>query len=212
MKSRNTKGDQWVIDKELSQYIKYCKFEAKDVWLDLGSHIGMFASLCYDKVKHIYCVEPLPSNLEILKTQPFITNINVIEAAVVADLRTTTNLYVNEVDTCNNIIKKQRKTLDSIEVKCININNLIHSVNPNKIKMDIEGAEYDILKVMNFDSIEFLMFEWHSRLVGDKDKKYSDEDSKYKEIIDLVKSKFDKVIYKNSQWNGTSDVICIKNN
>ena len=50
------------------------------------------------------------------------------------------------------------------KVKCENINKIVKEYEINKIKLDCEGAEDEILRVMDFTNIEEIVFEYHFNL------------------------------------------------
>ena len=55
-----------------------------------------------------------------------------------------------------------------IEIESININEILKLHKIENIKMDVEGAEYDILMNMNLDGIKKIVFEFTTKLGYDK--------------------------------------------
>ena len=71
------------------------------------------------------------------------------------------------------------KNETSILIKTQNLNNIISSVKPNYLIMDIEGGEYEIFKIIDFQTIVKIQFELHPQLI---------DETKCVEIFDVLKA------------------------
>jgi len=200
-----------VVCTEMKDYIKTLSISENDVWADLGANIGAFGVLLHDKVKKIYGFEPHPNNCEVIKDQTSfgnITNYELVEAGVVSDDSVDhLDLYVHEKEMSHNLIRKIKgQNKDSIQVPVISFKKLLE-IYPdiNKVKMDIEGAEYDIIiNHHDWESIDELWFEWHGRILKDRD------NIKYKNTIEHLKKYFPNIKYPGYPWNGLALVHCTK--
>jgi FkbM family methyltransferase len=145
------------------------------IFIDLGAHIGesiRFFRDYHPESKHYeyFAFEPLPDNIERLHE---INNLTIIPAAAsIRDGHEKFFIGLPESGSLNN--KKRSGGLDGerhIEVKTVNFprwfNELISGdyVPDVTIKMNIEGAEYEIIEKMNrYGQIPFVRkwyIQWH---------------------------------------------------
>jgi FkbM family methyltransferase len=173
-----------VIFKEYSKYLDLTK---DDIWLDIGGHIGTFSIDVSDKVKQIYAFEPEPGNYELLEkniAENKIENILIFNAAVVGNYDLEREFHLDEKDNTggHSLIAADGKA--KITVKCRNINDILKTYNINKVKMDCEGAEYEIIKSMDLTNIKELIMEFHFNLLGL---------TKFEELVALLRKKFEVV-------------------
>lgn len=206
--------DLWIAG-EMKQYFKYIKPQESDVWADFGANIGLFGVLIFDKVKKLYAYEPHPENLKVLeenKRYHKMDNYEVIDKAVVGDpsLKEVT-FYLQDDMACHSLAKRPRATTGEMTVSAIDINSVFENhPDINKVKMDIEGAEYDVLLAYDkWDRFDEVLFEWHSRPNKDKPEKYA-EGTKYKEVVDYMSGFFPYIKYPESLRFGACMVHCSK--
>lgn len=73
-------------------------------------------------------------------------------------------------------------------VPCVSISDLISQHKPTKIKMDIEGAEVEVVRAADLSGVEHIVIEYHRIFLGDR------EDNRfYDEIQDRLSEQFDWV-------------------
>lgn len=191
---------------EVYRYLRFITLDSNDVWFDLGSNLGWYNLLINKSVKKIISVEASSRNCDIFFKNMQDNNINnfeLINAAVVGneDQTRTLNLCDNtETTTCHSLVNRTKSKNKEI-VKCVNINTLLNNYTPNKIKMDVEGSEYDILKNMNFKNLDEIILEWHFNIIK--------SESKYFEIINLLKTHFKYVHYLELPGkNWVTNIVC----
>lgn len=133
-----------------------------EVIVDLGAHIGMtsiYLSLKYPNAK-IYSIEASQENFEILKTNTkSFTNIVCLNAAAHFE-DGTLNFGGDELSYNQKISEK------GILTKALSIRSIMNTYNIQKIdllKIDIEGAEVDLLGINNswLKSAENMVIEIH---------------------------------------------------
>ena len=167
--NRNDWSDKFVLSED--DYRK-CNFTKADRWLDVGGNIGVFGLKYHDRVELIASYEPDLSNYETLVEN---YRLNEIRNAVAYPFALVGNddeirvLYVN---------KKKNKGMhslvpvrgrDKVEIQCYNFNKALNLNQINKIKMDCEGSEYELLMACNYlDQIDEIIMEWHVSLLKDK--------------------------------------------
>jgi len=173
-------------------YSKHIQLTKDDVWLDIGGHIGTFSIDIAEKVKNVYAFEPNKENFEYLMlniAENFNSgeknNIAVCNKAVVGNDDKERILFVDNAGNTggNSLIAAEKATEEKVE--CANINDLIENLGINKIKLDCEGAEYEILKAMDFTKINEIIFEYHFNLLGLE---------KYTELLELLSKHFEVVM------------------
>lgn len=145
------------------------KVTENDRWLDLGGNIGTFALLALNHGATVVSCEPEPDNLRLLEKNlrhnfPDDKRWQIIPAAVTPRTENTIDLYL-----CKGDYNKYRHTIyhkrgrSSIKVPNIHIRELLQKESFNAIKMDIEGAEIDILETLqpeDYKGIEKMVFEY----------------------------------------------------
>lgn len=191
------KNEEYIIT-EVMQRETYAKkgmiYLKDDVWLDAGAHIGCFSLWASSKVKHIYAFEPSEESYELLcknLKQNNITNVTPIRAAIRHDDEKTTDFYIGK-SSMGYRMKKTRGR-EKVTVPSVNINDILEKYNINAMKIDIEAAEYEVLKAIkkeNWLPIRKFWCEWHFLMLKDIDR------SKYVEMITIFKSMFDIQNYR----------------
>ncbi len=118
---------------------------------DVGTHIGFFALLAgriVGQTGHVHAFEPVPENLERLRSAISLNNfenITVHETAITASGGTIL-LRSHEFSTSWSLME-QRGHPEGITVSCETLDSLAQSLPlPDLIKIDVEGAEVDVLR------------------------------------------------------------------
>lgn len=145
-------------------------FRAEDRWLDIGANIGAFALRAAPLVQLVVAVEPDPANMDSLRQNQEIQgteNVLRLRAAIVSG-RTEDMVELalsNSFSSTHRIGKIRGRK--SISVNAIDIDRTVEKYSINKIKMDCEGTEAEILERMNLTPIEEMMFEYHFAFLRD---------------------------------------------
>lgn len=172
LKFRKQTTDEKVI-KEIFTKKEYDKnnFISGDNWLDLGAHIGVFATYAKTKgIKNVYCYEPHPENFKLL-----LENIgNECYNLAVYGSKKPSHLYLAKNTWRHTIFPVRGRK--RIEVKSIHINDVLKKHFIENIKIDIEGAESDVLlNLSNFSAIKKIIFEYSVRPKDSLEKFYEIE-------------------------------------
>lgn len=144
----------------------------QDIWLDIGANIGAFTVRASEYVLAVIAVEPEPDCFQQLENNVRLNNCNnvvLLEAAVVGDDRPSVELALSNSYSSTHRVGTIRGR-ESIEVAAIDIETLIHQHEVNKIKMDCEGSELEILEAMTqgLYQIEEIVFEYHFSFLRDQ--------------------------------------------
>lgn len=175
---KEIRGKQFMLrTNTLDEYVakeacyNHIDFSPDDVWLDIGGNIGTFPVHHSTQVKAIHTYEPDTDNLDMLYRNLELNNIKncfVHAKAVVWDDRATTDFYLNTKKNkgAHSMLVYRGRT--KVSVSCININKIIERIKPTKIKIDIEGGEYELIKaITNWGGIKALIFEYHTAVLRD---------------------------------------------
>jgi len=140
----------------------------KDLIIDVGSHIGLFALLVSQKCKNgkIFCYEPTQENYEFLLKNVqnnHLDNIYSFNYAV-SDTNKRVRVYLNQDQAGHSMYTQSG---EFVEVQSITLKEIIDDNNINKcnlLKLDCEGAEYGIIDSLPdsyFERIEKMIIEYH---------------------------------------------------
>jgi len=189
------------------------------VWLDLGGNVGAFSIwACHCGAKSVYCFEPDPENFKQVQTNLQLNpctyeKVEVFQNAVTW-LAKPYQLYVPK----NNTRDKWRHTtlpvrgrvplfpIDSKLKESVGFKDfLLQHPDITAIKMDIEGAEVEILEGMTLldwkqTHVKYLTFEYH---FDRRDEKGSFKDlSRFYAIIHTLQTYFSHVKHRSIPLTG----------
>lgn len=142
--------------------------------LDLGTNIGSFAKIALERgAKMIYGVECDHRNYSIASNN-FASElkVNIIHAAVSGSEEETLQIYKSNAKSnhSSTSIRKRIKTFMEYDlVKNYHIKKLLDHVQPEILKIDIEGAEYDIIESVIEYHPDVLFIELHGNNQNTKD-------------------------------------------
>lgn len=206
---RDNKSDDWVIKEVINPatYQKALEINNNDIVLDLGLNIGAFcvfwgykASLCYAYEPEIENYKIAKKNIELNKVK----NCLLFNTAIVGSNKKKIDFFVsmgNRKDGHSLLKFRGRK---KVTVKTENINDVLKKTKANKLKIDIEGAEYEVIKaIKNWNQIDAIIFEWHKNFLKDVN------NIKLKEIEKIIKTNFQH-IKGNFNTNGWMNIISAK--
>jgi len=187
---RNNTIDEFVVNAtvRLGEYHNQIELTEEDIWLDIGGHIGSFTVDIADKVKEVYSYEPDLENYKLLhKNTEKINNIHIFSLAIVGNKDKKRNLYEfvqGDENTGGHSFIGEKGLGKLLQVSCTNINEVIELNGINKIKLDCEGSEYEIIKAIkeeNLEKIREIIFEYHFNLLGL---------AKFEELVKLLEQTF----------------------
>jgi FkbM family methyltransferase len=171
----------------------------EDTWLDIGGHLGLFAirmARQFPKIKNIVSYEALPHNVtfavENLKVNG-VTNCEMVQKAIVPNDLETISFFISSDSGKHSILPVKGREV--ITVPAININDAIRQSGATAIKMDVEGAEYELIKAIeDWSNIRVVIIEWHFNSM--KSLKKGDSNARvnmFQEIIAILEKNFDVI-------------------
>lgn len=137
-----------------------------DVVMDCGSYIGTFAAAALEQgAASVTCYEAAPKNAALLveNVARYGDKVTVVEAALVATDAERVTLTMSGFSGANSVLPSENRK-KSIEVKAINFAYELRRLQPQIVKLDVEGAEYDLLSLLyrgDLASVRCLFVEFH---------------------------------------------------
>ena len=159
-------ADAGYVAKEISGAAgnPYAKVDVRpgDVVLDLGAYVGTFAIAAAMAGAMVVCYEPHPGTFEIMKrnllcqerNQGYAAFFCANEAVVGGESgERALNLSPRGKSSSHSLMPR-RGASSSVPVFARNINEVLVTWKPNVIKIDVEGAEYEILVALDLGAVE----------------------------------------------------------
>jgi FkbM family methyltransferase len=186
-----------------------------DTVIDIGAHIGRYTITSSKQVGNtgkVVAIEADPDNFQLLKrniTLNNLTNVLPLNYAVFST-RTRMKLYEQSASAkYNSLMLARTRTKNYVEVNADTLDSILEENGVNQvnwIKIDVEGAEFEVLKGSN----KTLSGEDVSLLVEIHN---IDDPSHYDNIIDLLKYRNYAITFENRyDGSGESHVIFRKKN
>ena len=167
--------DTLDIEPEINEWIK--SFKKNDVFYDIGANIGVY-SLFSSKLKNVrtYAFEPDLMNARILYENIIknnVSNLTTIIPLGLSDKNYCTDFFLKTLsygDALHNIDKKNEYVIDQheavVKVPIFTLDTLVNQLNlakPTKLKIDVDGVEYEILKgtKKTLSTVTSIIVEWN---------------------------------------------------
>jgi len=131
---------------------KYLKPKSGEVFVDLGAHIGKYALQVARIVGNeglVIAVEPHPENWQALLKACSLNELGNIVALNVAAFDRDCKLKLFIGDSSGRHSAKENRGLGYVEVEARAVDNIIEELNVKRVnwlKIDVEGAELEVLK------------------------------------------------------------------
>ena len=162
------KTARWLTG-DLTKRNPFAKLDVRkdDVVLDCGGCIGSFAAAALETgASRVVVVEPMVSNLSVLRENlaRYGSRVEVIAAALIPTDKLSVTMSVASFSGCHSMTRDWggRRAV----VSGCNFRKLLLRVNPQVLKIDVEGAEYqllDTLEVGDLLGIRSLAVEFHRK-------------------------------------------------
>lgn len=189
------------IDKVYKRSLK--NISPDSIIIDIGSNIGLSSLFFAPYCKKIIAVEAAPDNFELsllnIKASAYNNKISCLNFA----LWSTSDIYL-QLQNCNTQrhapkIKISPNNNNSTGIKTVTLRDILNSYQLSYcdfLKMDIEGAEFEVLLTDPdiLDSINSIIMEYHQDITN----KYH-----YTDLINLIKSKYNEALIEPDKNNIT---------
>ena len=144
------------------------KIETNDVIIDVGAHIGLFALYAsqFCKDGKIICYEPIKENYELLLENVKQNKINNIISynSAVSNSSSTVKIYLNQDESGHSMFLKNVNFVTVVSISLPKILEKNNIENCDFLKLDCEGAEYEIIDSLKedfFKKIKKTIIEYH---------------------------------------------------
>lgn len=165
-----------------------------DIVLEIGTGLGFVSTFCSRVINNnIYTFEANSNNFEISKNVFKKNNVKPhIENIILGCANGNVDFSINY----KNILASSliNTTKNTIKIATHDLNITINNIKPTYLIMDIEGGEYDIFKIIDFQTIQKIQFELHPKLLNEE---------KCNEIFEILKANqfiIDNNISKNNNY------------
>lgn len=161
--------DKNMIKESINNYINEKVDYTNKTCLDLGSNLGTFSKIAIDHgAKEVFAVECDHRNFNKANNSfKEVENVTVIHAAVSGSTEKKLKIFksnANSNHSSTSILKRGHTFNEYDEVDNVNFTELVNRIKPDIIKIDIEGAEYQILDAVIEYSPVVLFIEIHGSL------------------------------------------------
>jgi len=175
MKGPRSFVETWNMlgEREIIDLIYNLQIDGKidGVCVDVGAWVGKYSLLMAKKAKKVICIEPDKLNFKFIKKNIELNNLKNIEPIQAAlDVKDgTTKLYVSHSTASHSIMRYGF----GYKVKTISLKSLLSHIGENVdlIKMDIERAEFNILRSLDKETVNKIrnwIVECHSTKKEDR--------------------------------------------
>jgi FkbM family methyltransferase len=219
---RNNKDDFATMTIRENEIIELFRPKQGDIVVDVGAHIGRYTIIASKRVGangKVIAIEAHPGNYEMLNRNiklNGLTNVTTLNYAVYSK-ESKIKLYVPDEEfgyTMHHSImsdyifpKYKGKTEDKfIEVSANTLDYLLNLkgiTDVNWVKIDVEGAEFEVLKgannILSNSKDIALLIEVHGK-------------NTYEPIIDSLRSYNFKIDFEKTYENGEKHIIAVKDN
>lgn len=178
-----------------------------DIIVDVGAHIGAFTIYAATLAQNgrVYSFEPHPENFALLKENVRLNNLSsrvkVFELAILSKGQDKVRMYLDEETTTRHSIVAEGPKY--IEVRTTSLEDVFFAEGISRcdfLKMDCEGAEYEILFNTSEEfirKVSKIALECHSKSNGDS----------IKELADRLKSHGFEVLISRTTDPGPTEVM-----
>jgi FkbM family methyltransferase len=166
-----------------------------DTWLDIGGHLGFFAirmAKQFPNIKKVISYEALPHNVSFGVENIDINNVGgtceYVQKAIVPGEEQSIDFFISSDSGKHSILPIKGR--DIIQVPAVNINDAIKENGATAIKMDVEGAEYELLKaVTDWSGVRIVIIEYHFMYKPLKENRVQ----KFQEIMGILSKNFNVI-------------------
>ena len=198
--------DKYIFNEIFKNKVyKKLTLKSDDVVFDIGANVGFFALYASKDVKKVICFEPDKENFSLLEENTSsLDNIILENKAVIGGHEKTRTFYLNTKKNKGAHSLYVKRGRQEVTVDCSNINSLLQKYSPNKVKMDIEGGEREVIyAIKEWSNIDELIFEYHHNVKGQSHKDFY-------ALIKYLKQIFEFIDYIHPKKHWTSIVYCKK--
>jgi FkbM family methyltransferase len=150
----------------------------------------------FPRIEKVISYEALPHNvsfaLENIKLNGVESRCEVVQKAISPTDEEKIDFFISTDSGKHSILKIRGR--ENISVPAININDAIRESGATAIKMDVEGAEYELIKaVTDWSQIRVIVVEWHFNALRALRKGKDHRTQLFGEIMQILGENFDEI-------------------
>jgi FkbM family methyltransferase len=174
---------RWIVNGQYEQgeiELIRQRIEPSDRIMEIGTGLGFVSAYCSRIVgsDQVYSFEANPLNVEMALRVYEKNNVRPhLQNALLADCKGMIDFPVNRKSRLASSLLKTSGEI--VQVPQLNLNETIEALRPDFLIMDIEGAEYDVFRMIRFQTIKKIQVELHPSILGE---------AKMNEIFDLLRA------------------------
>lgn len=158
---------KWLIKKDLTTHNPFdlIMISKGDYVMDIGGCVGTFSGAALEQgADKVRCYEPIPKNFRYVLSNlsQYGYRVECINAAVTAGTKPEVEISMGTMMGSHSLnIRPQDKQMT---VKALNFREELLEFRPQILKLDVEGAEYDLmdsLKANDLESLDTVFIEFH---------------------------------------------------
>lgn len=151
---------------ELSTFRK--KLESQDIVLEVGAGIGFLSSYCSSAIGsgNVFAYEANPEMEKLIRSVYRANQVQpALKIGVLGKQAGTTTFYVTRDFWASSLLPPPG-SYEEVSVPVYDLNEEVHKINPTFLLMDIEGGEYDLIRIIDFHTIRKISAELHTDVLG----------------------------------------------
>lgn len=169
--------------RQIRTYAKHLSVKPTDIWLDGGMNIGAFSVWATAKGARVIGIEPEPTNFELAVKNLTSPLASPRQGALIATASRPVVLNLATSADSHSLLGATRR--GHITVDGFNINDLIATEGITVVKLDVEGAELDLIPAIsatNWQQLRGIVFEYHG--------KFDHDGAVYARICGILRDRF----------------------
>ncbi|MDO8891127.1 MAG: FkbM family methyltransferase [Sulfurimicrobium sp.] len=144
------------------------KLDKNDTVLEIGAGIGFLSSYCASQIgsENVFAYEANPQLEPLIRSVYSANGVQpTLKLGVLGEQAGQTTFYVT-ADFWASSLSRPSEPCKELIVPIHPLNEEIHRIHPTFLLMDIEGGEYDLIKIIDFHTIRKISAELHTDVLG----------------------------------------------
>ena len=144
---------------------------AGDRVIELGAGIGYMSTLVAKKrgVESVHCFEANPHLIDYIRSVHDANNVTnaTVTNAILGKRKGKADFYVRNKLTASSLEKMEGKGISSVEtIDVLNAAHVFDEIKPTVLIADIEGAEVDLIPLLDLSNLRAAIIELHPQWIG----------------------------------------------
>lgn len=145
------------------------RLEASDVVLEIGAGIGFLSTLCALRIgsERVFTYEANPALIEVIEKTYALNGVRpTLTHGTLAGEEGMAEFFVDKEYVASSLIRLS-EDVEVVEIPQFDVNAEIARISPTMVVMDIEGAEHDLVPVIDWSEIEKVVIDIHPEWIGE---------------------------------------------